>query len=126
MSRDLHAEITAQIVNQLEKGSLAPWLVPWSVNAKNVSYQLPVNVDSGKRYKGINVPLLWMGEFPTNEFGTFKQWTERKETIRKGSKGTTVVYYDFIEKKRKKDEDLIDNPVSENLHCFQPLSAAII
>ncbi|MCE6993112.1 ArdC family protein [Dyadobacter sp. CY323] len=117
MSQDLHTQITAKIIAQLEQGA-APWHKPWQEGEHNVSFELPVNVASGKRYRGINIPLLWMGEFPTNEFGTFKQWSERKEVIRKGSKGTTVVYYDFIEKQKEGKEEIDKIPFLKTYTVF--------
>lgn len=117
MSRDLHTEITAKIIAELENG-VAPWHKPWQSTKSNISFELPINIDSGKRYRGINIPLLWLGEFPTNEFGTFKQWTERKESIKKGSKGTTVVYYDFIEKKKEGKEEIDKIPFLKTYTVF--------
>ncbi|MCE7073714.1 ssDNA-binding domain-containing protein [Dyadobacter sp. CY327] len=101
----------------MEQGT-APWHKPWQEGEHTASYELPVNIDSGKRYKGINIALLWLGEFPTNEFGTFKQWSDRKETIRKGSKGTTVVYYDFIEKQKEGKEEIDKIPFLKTYTVF--------
>ncbi|WP_409019471.1 ArdC-like ssDNA-binding domain-containing protein [Dyadobacter sp. CY347] len=54
MSRDLHTEITAKIIAQLEQKT-SPWHKPWQEGDTNASYELPVNIDSGKRYKCINI-----------------------------------------------------------------------
>lgn len=37
-------------------------------------------------------------EFSSSEWGTFKQWRQQDEAIRKGEKGSLIVYYDTIEK----------------------------
>jgi antirestriction protein ArdC len=56
MARNLHAEVTARILTQLETGS-APWVKPWSATAgKN----MPHNAATGRPYSGCNVVLLWM------------------------------------------------------------------
>lgn len=98
--RDLYQEVTDTIVSQLEAG-VVPWQKPWQGQDSSV-LSLPQNTVTGNHYRGINILLLWTAalqhEFPTQEWASFYQWQNRKQSIRKGEKGTTIVYYDTIEK----------------------------
>ncbi|MES2652986.1 MAG: zincin-like metallopeptidase domain-containing protein [Bacteroidota bacterium] len=93
--KDIQQQVTDTIIQQLEKGTI-PWKQPWKGTG------LPVNYTTGNKYRGVNVLLLWssaiQNEFTSMEWGTFKQWTGKDETIRKGEKGSLIVYYDTFEK----------------------------
>ncbi|MCF0055557.1 ArdC family protein [Dyadobacter sp. CY356] len=101
---DLHDQITGKIIEQLEQGT-APWRKPWD-STNDTPFTIPLNKTTGKYYRGINIPLLWLAsaekEYTNHNWGSFKQWAEKKEFVRKGEKATTIVYYDTIE--RKKDD----------------------
>lgn len=98
--RDLHQQVTDTIIQQLEKGVI-PWHQPWKGNGLSIP-PLPLNFTSGKRYRGINILLLWTaainGQYTSPEWGTFKQWQQKEEAVRKGEKGNLIVYYDVLEK----------------------------
>lgn len=105
--RDLYQEVTDIIIEQLEAGT-APWHKPWAVSGGGFIPEIPQNFVNGKQYRGVNILLLWCQamkqEFSSKEWATFKQWNEKGETIRKGEKGSMVVYYDFIEKEQDNGE----------------------
>ncbi len=95
MKTDIYAEITGKIVQQLEQG-VRPWSAPWKANG-NAGGLPPLPIRScGKAYSGINLLLLWgaMQEqgFGQRRFMTFKQAQALGACVRKGSKGTRVVY----------------------------------
>lgn len=98
--RDIHQQVTDTIIKQLEQGTV-PWQKPWKGD-DNRFFGIPQNFTTGKKYRGINILLLWssaIGQgFKTQEWASFKQWQEKKEAIRKGEKGSMVVYYDTIER----------------------------
>ena len=66
------------------------------------SLLIPQNPVTGKPYRGANVVVLLTAtlenHYPTNESATFKQWRQQNEVIRKGEKGTMIVYYDTMDK----------------------------
>src|SRR5690606_5885387 len=80
------------------------------------------NKVSQNHYNGINNLLLWCtaheNQFASPEWATFKQWSENKETIRKGEKGTMIVYYDFLEKEVEGQEELQKIPFLKTYHVF--------
>jgi len=89
--RDVEAEVTARIVEALEAGTV-PWRKPWTAAGL-----LPTSVATGKPYRGINPLLLWLTaerEGYTSPFWlTYKQATERGGQVRKGEKGTGIVFW---------------------------------
>lgn len=97
--RDLQQQVTDTIIAQLEKGTI-PWHHPW--NGSDSAMILPENFVTGNGYRGINILLLWSAaidkEYGSPEWASLKQWNSKDEVIRKGEKGTMIVYYDTIEK----------------------------
>jgi len=97
--RDLHQQVTDTIIGQLETGTV-PWHQPWK--GENRLLGLPKNSTTGNKYQGVNILLLWSSaianDFTTQEWATFKQWSDNKESIRKGEKGSLIVYYDVMKK----------------------------
>lgn len=103
-SRDVYAEVTAKIICELEEGRF-PWVQPWDSSVAS-GPGLPRNALSGRRYSGVNVLLLWGaaigGGYPSQSWLTFKQALEAGGNVRKGEKGTMVVYADrFIPEAEK-------------------------
>jgi len=100
-SRDLYQEVTDTIIEQLEKGTV-PWQTPWIGGSQGNFLGLPKNSATHKHYQGINIVLLWAASmkhgYTSPEWGTFKQWSEQKESIRKGEKGNLIVFYDTFDK----------------------------
>jgi len=102
--RDIYAETTAKIIAELEAGRF-PWVQPWDASACR-GPGLPRNAVTGAHYSGINVLFLW-GEaitrsWPSQHWLTFKQALAAGGNVRKGEKGTTVVYADrFIPEAEK-------------------------
>jgi len=89
MKRDLHAEVSARIIAELEAGA-APWVKPWSATP---GANTPCNAVSNRPYSGCNVVLLWMAQaagYRTPRFLTFKQALELGGNVRKGEHGTRV------------------------------------
>jgi antirestriction protein ArdC len=99
----LYDEVTAQIVAQLEQGSV-PWVRPWA--ASGASLGLPRSAATRKFYSGINVLILWDAVirrgFASQEWLTFRQALSLGGHVRKGERGTAICYADrFIPKKEQ-------------------------
>lgn len=100
----LYDEVTQKIISELEAGRF-PWVQPWDSHIAG-GPGLPMNALTGRRYSGVNVLLLWgeaiSGGYPSQCWLTFKQALEAGGNVRKGEKGTTVVYADrFIPEAEK-------------------------
>lgn len=93
----LYQEITDKIIAELEAGRL-PWVQPWGLSAVTAPLAMPKNAATGRAYSGINVLILW-GAVVTRGFScqswlTFRQALSLGGNVRKGERGTTVVYAD--------------------------------
>lgn len=106
----LYAEITARIIAELDAGRL-PWVQPWGTPAAAAPLGLPRNAATGRAYTGVNVLILWGAVVARGYSGqswlTFRQALALGGHVRKGERGTTVVYADrFIpddERRRARD-----------------------
>jgi antirestriction protein ArdC len=99
--QDIYTRITDQIVSHLEKG-VRPWVRPWNAEHAAGRITRPLR-HNGKPYGGINVLSLWASAMAQNFAApiwmTFKQASELDAHIRKGEKGSLVVYADSITRK---------------------------
>ena len=95
---DVYERITNQIVAELEKG-VRPWLKPWNVQHSAGRITRPLR-GNGIPYRGINIVMLWSEAlekgYAAPIWMTFKQASELKACVRKGEKGSLVVYADKI------------------------------
>lgn len=103
----LYDEITDKIIAELEAGRV-PWVQPWGAAAAKAPLAMPKNASTGRQYSGINILILWGAViehgFSGQSWVTFRQALSLGGHVRKGERGTPVVYADrFIpdgEKKR--------------------------
>lgn len=92
--RDIHAEITNQLVASIEANP-GQFCLPWRKSSG--ALHIPVNALTGKAYNGINVVSLWVAAevlgYTAPIWGTYRQWAERGAQVRKGEKSSLVVFY---------------------------------
>jgi antirestriction protein ArdC len=98
--QNVYDEVTSRIVAELEAGRV-PWVQPWGSAAAGLG--LPKNAATARRYSGINILILWGAViargYSAQHWLTFRQALALGGNVRKGEKGTTVVYADrFIPK----------------------------
>lgn len=103
----LYDEVTRRIVAQLEAGRF-PWVQPWGrAEGEGLAPGLPRNALTGRSYSGINVLILWgaviQHGFPGQGWLTFKQALEAGGNVRKGERGTCLVYADRFTPKAEKE-----------------------
>lgn len=96
--KDVYTRVTDRIIADLEKG-VRSWLKPWSAQHPAGSVTRPLR-QNGVPYRGINVMLLW-GEATERGFSaplwmTYKQAQELGGQVRKGERGSLVVYANRI------------------------------
>lgn len=93
----LYDGITNKIIGELEAGR-APWVQPWGTAAAKAPLAMPKNAATGRQYSGINVLILWGSViehgFPGQGWLTFRQALALGGNVRRGERGTTVVYAD--------------------------------
>ena len=98
MKQDVYERITAKIVASLEQG-VRPWMRPWNAEHAAGRIMRPLR-GNGVPYRGINILMLWMEAmergYTAPIWMTFKQALELGAHVRKGEKGSLVVYADKI------------------------------
>ncbi|PTR07880.1 MULTISPECIES: ArdC family protein [unclassified Novosphingobium] len=91
---DAYEAITAQIIAKLEAG-IRPWRMDWVRDGASLP-PLPRRV-TGEHYRGINVLLLWLTAqergYHADTWMTFNQAKELGANVRKGEKGTAIVFF---------------------------------
>ncbi|SBV31865.1 Antirestriction protein ArdC [uncultured Sphingopyxis sp.] len=96
---DLYDEVTRRIIAELERGRF-PWVQPWGRTESGTAAApgLPRNALTGRPYSGINILILWGAVieqgWPSQSWLTFRQALAAGGSVRKGERGTTVVYAD--------------------------------
>lgn len=93
----VYQHVTDAIIKSLESG-VVPWVRPWSEDSKAVSpWGLPMNVASGREYRGANVPLLWSirqrNQYQSDSWLTLKQANALGGSVIKGERASWVHYY---------------------------------
>src|SRR5581483_6265750 len=84
--KDVYQLVTDRVIDQLEKG-----VIPW---ASPISRQgMPKSLTTKKEYRGINPFLLCGAPYDSRYWLTFGQAKKLGGTIRKGEKGSLVVYW---------------------------------
>lgn len=99
MKKEYAEEVAARIVEQLEQGT-APWQKPWQPG----ELRLPYNPTTGKEYKGMNSMWLAMQGQSDPRWMTYNQASAEGGQVKKGSKGTHIVYWKFNEERKATDE----------------------
>ena len=93
----LYEEITTKIMSELEAGRV-PWVQPWGASNVRAPLAMPKNAVTERRYSGINILILWGAVvehgFAGQSWLTFRQALSLGGSVRKGERGTTVVYAD--------------------------------
>lgn len=105
---DVHQEITNRIVDAIETAE--DFRLPW-IKSTVGSFARPLNIASKNPYNGVNIVSLWVAalaaDFPSNIWGTYRQWQEKGYQVRRGEKSSLVVFYKSLaveETNKEKDE----------------------
>jgi antirestriction protein ArdC len=98
----IYETITDRIISTLESGVI-PWKREWKTSGKSTG--LPYNLVSGKPYRGINIVSLLCSGYSSNGWCTYKQAQELGYQVRKGEKGSPIVYWQFPDKKNAAESD---------------------
>ena len=107
-TKQIQESITKQIVAALKKGTI-PWRRPWTLS---LNCGTPMNVISGKNYRGINPMILDLHRqkhtFSTKWYATFNQWRDlgatvmrRPDHVEPGEWGASIIYYSPITKTKE-------------------------
>ncbi len=92
MRSDVYQEITDRVIAQLETVQPGDFSMPWVSTGAGMPQSI-----ANRAYRGINVPLLMIEAsergFSSNIWGTYKAWQAAGAQVRRGEKGTRVVFW---------------------------------
>jgi len=99
MSNKIYESVTQSIIEQLENGA-TPWIKPWKADST-----ADKNLISQKPYQGVNRLILGLSSmvrgYETPVWASFKQFESLGASVRKGEKGTAIVWFSPITKENK-------------------------
>jgi antirestriction protein ArdC len=102
---DIYRTITDRIVAAIEAGT-ETLRMPWHASGGEAPAQ-PVNIASGKAYRGINTLALWCAGqaagYGSGLWGTYRQWQEIGAQVRKGEKASPVVFWKTLDREESED-----------------------
>jgi antirestriction protein ArdC len=103
--KDVYTRVTERIIADLEKG-IRTWMKPWSAQHAAGKINRPLR-HNGVPYQGVNTLLLWAEAVDRGYVApiwmTFKQALEFDAHVRKGEKGSLVVYANKISRTETND-----------------------
>jgi len=92
--QDVYSRVTDKIIADIEAGNLT-WLQPWQAGHRAGPVSRPLRA-GGVPYRGVNVLMLWAAAMEKGYacplWLTYKQAAELGGQVRKGEKGSLVVY----------------------------------
>lgn len=89
MKVDVYQKVTDKIIESLEKG-VVPWRKPWTTEP-------PRNLNSKRRYTGLNSFLLALSPYASPYWCTFKGAKAAGGSVKKGERGTMVIFWRLFE-----------------------------
>ena len=97
-------QVSGEIIEQIKKGT-APWQKPWKPGEQHS----PSNIETGKAYTGGNSLYLMSRQISEgrgdNRWGTYRQIEAMGGQVRRGEKGTQVLFYQNRTEQPAKDEE---------------------
>jgi antirestriction protein ArdC len=122
---DIYARITGKIIADLENGNLT-WRKPWNSDQLTGQVTRPLRWNDIP-YSGINTLMLWGTAaeqgFTSPYWMTFKQAQDLKANVRKGEKGTQVVYADKITREEEDPNGETSTRQIPFLKCYTVFNA---
>jgi antirestriction protein ArdC len=104
--QDVYTRVTNRILADLEKG-VRPWMKPWSGENVAASIIRPLR-HNGLPYRGINILMLWGAAiergYSNSTWMSYRQAQELGGQVRKGEKGSLVVYANTITKTEESED----------------------
>lgn len=108
---DIYARVTDQIIAQLEAGT-RPWVQPWHAAHAAGPVSRPLRFNA-MPYRGINIVLLWLAAmrhgFACPLWMTYRQAAELGGQVRRGEKGSLVVYASRFTRRETNDSGQVQD-----------------
>lgn len=104
---DIAQTITDRIIADLDQG-VAPWVKPWSASKSRHALGMAHNPSNGTVYRGINQFWLTMMGSSSNAWMTYKQAASIGAQVRKGEKGTPILFWSIGDKKHTNESGNVE------------------
>lgn len=108
--------VTNQIINLLERG-VVPWRRPWTADGTT-----PKNGHTKRPYHGTNRFLLMVAAldrgYSSPYWLTFRQAQELGGTVRKGEKGTPIIFAKPVDRKDRKTGEPMTDANGDPVRCW--------
>lgn len=117
MKTDIYAQVSNHIAAQIEAGIAkgSAWRMPWRKTGNGPLWR-PTNAVTKNGYRGVNTVLLWgaadQAGYTQPQWASFKQWQSKGASVRKGEKGSLIVFYKSLDVRDKSQPDNADATVS--------------
>lgn len=100
--QDIHETLTKQIIDLLDQVDMKDYEPPF---ASFVHQGIPKNPTTQLQYQGVNILALWFNQhakkYSSNQWATFKQWKEQGANVKKGEKGSRIIFYKTLIKEEE-------------------------
>ena len=117
MSQKVYERITGLVIQKMEAGTV-PWKRRWSgANARLGQHK---NHLTGKSYRGANAVLTYFSGFNSPKWLTYKQAKDNGLQVKKGEKGTPILFWNWAKRKPKEDINLVLALESEGTKKLYP------
>jgi antirestriction protein ArdC len=96
--QSVYRQVTDKIVEAIQAGADA-FKMPW--HSRDTAIAMPINAVTQAQYRGINVLSLWIDAlekaYPTGYWASYQQWQKLGAQVRKGERGSPIVFYRRLE-----------------------------
>ena len=105
--QEMHKKVANKVIEQMKTHG-TDWVKPWTTKGLGDQH-IATSMSTGNAYQGINTLILGIEKavngYTTGQWATYQQWKKRDAQVRKGQKGTTVVFYKKVQIKDKASDD---------------------
>jgi antirestriction protein ArdC len=105
---DVYQSITDKIMRAIEAGA-GTFVMPWHCQGPGIGR--PTNAATKQPYRGVNVVALWadsmLAGYGSGHWATFNQWNKLGAKVRKGERGSVIVFFRELDpgQNAKADDD---------------------
>jgi antirestriction protein ArdC len=115
-TQELYQELTNQVIHLMDKHG-SDWIKPWAGSNANNHNKFTKTIYSG--FNCLSTGLsIYKNNFKSNEWGTFKQWANAGYKLKKGSKGTAIIFWSLVEKRSADADDSETFPIAKSYYIF--------
>lgn len=97
--RDAYQEMTDKLIELVDDAG--KWSPPWH----SMNLDMPQNAKTKASYRGLNVMMCWLTAmskgYSSQRWATYNQWNDMGGNVKKGEKGTQIVFFKTDERENK-------------------------